>query len=83
MAALFQCSSLTSVKDFKRKVASTIDEEDTVLERSVMDSSKLASEMDITQETLTELKDVCRFVSKSCIPRACSECIVDIRIIYG
>ena len=76
MAALFQCSSLTSVKDFKRKVASTIDEEDTGLERSVMDSSKLASEMEITQETLTELKDVCRFVSKSCIPRACSKWLI-------
>ncbi len=50
-----------SVKDFKEEIASTINNEDTHLERSAMDGMKLSSEMDITQETLTELQDVCRY----------------------
>ena len=62
MASLFQFSSLISVKDFKQKIALAVDEEDTSLERCVMGTLKLSSEMDTTQETLTELKDVCRYI---------------------
>ena len=66
MACLYQFSSLMSVKDFKEEIASTINNEDTRLERSAMDGMKLSSEMDITQETLTELQDVCRYKFPYC-----------------
>ena len=60
MAHLYKFSSLVSVKDFKEKITSTIDYEDFGLEKPVLDRSRILSEMDITQETLTELDDVCR-----------------------
>jgi hypothetical protein len=49
-----------SVKDFKEKITSTINNEDICFERNVVDRLKISSEMDITQETLAELEDVCR-----------------------
>ena len=60
MASLFKFSSLVSVKDFKEKITSTINNEDICFERNVVDRLKISSEMDITQETLAELEDVCR-----------------------
>ena len=59
--AVYQFSSLVSVKDFKEQVTSTIQAEDTGIERCPMDKLKISSEMGITEETLTELQDVCGY----------------------
>ena len=60
MTHLYKFSSLVSVRDFKEKITSTIDYEDTRREHNALDRSSILSEMDITQETLAELEDVCR-----------------------
>ena len=60
MACFKFSSSVNNVKDFEKKTTSTVGVGDVSLETNVVDGSKLSSETDITQETLTELEDVCR-----------------------
>ena len=61
MANLYKFSPLISVKSFGDDVMSTVSDKDTSNARKVMDEKWVSSQMGITRETLTELKDVCRY----------------------
>ena len=61
MANLYKFSPLISVKSFGNDVMSTVSDKDTSNVRNVMDEKWVSSQMGITRETLTELKDVCRY----------------------
>ena len=61
MANIYKFSPLISVKSFGDEFMSTVNDKDTSRQRNVMDEKWVSSQMGITRETLTELKDVFRY----------------------
>lgn len=53
-------SSVVSIKEFKEQIVSTIGSTDIEGKRAGLDKAKLASEMQISHDTLAELDEVCR-----------------------
>lgn len=53
-------SSVVSVKEFKEQIVSTIGSTHIERGRAGLDKVKLASEMEISHDTLAELDEVCR-----------------------
>lgn len=53
-------SSVVSVKEFKEQVMETIGREDIERKRTGLDNVTIAEEMEIAEETLAELQEVCR-----------------------
>lgn len=55
--ATYKCSSLINVKEFKENVLSTVCLDEI---QNTRDKKRMLKELDLGQETLTELSEVCR-----------------------
>ena len=55
-------SSVISIKNFKEEILATIEGEDIERKRTGVNRINLANEMQITEDTLAELDEVCRLV---------------------